>query len=106
MINKLTFRIGLRWYLDICEGIIYKGICASLTCQMKTSAETWILKDQHFWTESLDQNWTFWPNLSFQICNKLRIVNTFLRLDISNSNNLNKLWVGIFTRQGHLTQVQ
>ena len=105
MINMPIIGIVLRWYLDICEWIIYKGICASLTYQMKTSAETWILKDQHFWTESLDQNWTFWPNLSFQICNKLRIVNTFLRLNISNSKNLNKFWVGTFTRQGHLNQV-
>ena len=33
------------------------------------------------------------------------IVNTFLSINISNSNNLNKFWVGIFTRQGHINQV-
>ena len=31
--------------------------------------------------------------------------NTILITNISNSNNLNKFWVGIFTRQGHINQV-
>ena len=31
--------------------------------------------------------------------------NTFLIINISNSNNLNKFLVGIFTRQGHINQV-
>ena len=34
-----------------------------------------------------------------------RVANTILINNISNSNNLNKLWVGIFTRQGHINQV-
>ena len=40
------------------------------------------------------------PNVSSQICN-----NMILTINISNSNNLNKFWVGIFTRQGHINQV-
>ena len=32
-------------------------------------------------------------------------VNTILIINISNSNNLNKFWVGIFTNQGHINQV-
>ena len=28
-----------------------------------------------------------------------------LSINISNSNNLNKFWVGIFTRQGQINQV-
>ena len=33
------------------------------------------------------------------------INNMFLSINISNSNNLKKFWVGIFTRQGHINQV-
>ena len=33
------------------------------------------------------------------------VANTILVTNISNSNNLNKFWVGIFTRQGHINQV-
>ena len=31
--------------------------------------------------------------------------NTILSINIGNSNNLNKIWAGIFTRQGHTNQV-
>ena len=31
--------------------------------------------------------------------------NTFLSINISNSNSLSKFWVGIFRRQGHINQV-
>ena len=30
------------------------------------------------------------------------VVNTFLNINISNRNKLNKFWVDIFTRQGHI----
>ena len=33
------------------------------------------------------------------------VANTILITNISNSNNLNKFWKGIFTRQGHINQV-
>ena len=33
------------------------------------------------------------------------VANTILITNISNSNNLNKFWVGIFTRQGYSNQV-
>ena len=33
------------------------------------------------------------------------VTNTILIINISNSNYLNKFWVGIFTRQGHINQV-
>ena len=33
------------------------------------------------------------------------VANTILITNISNSNSLNKFWVGIFTRQGHINQV-
>ena len=33
------------------------------------------------------------------------VANTILITNIINSNNLNKFWVGIFTRQGHINQV-
>ena len=33
------------------------------------------------------------------------VANTILITNISNSNNLNKFWVGIFTRQGHINKV-
>ena len=39
------------------------------------------------------------PNLHQTVANTIPITN------ISNSNNLNKFWVGIFTRQGHINQV-
>ena len=32
------------------------------------------------------------------------VANTILIINISNSNNLNKFWVVIFTRQGHVNQ--
>ena len=33
------------------------------------------------------------------------VANTILITNISKSNNLNKFWVGIITRQGHINQV-
>ena len=33
------------------------------------------------------------------------VANTILIINISNNNNLNKFWVGIFTRQGRINQV-
>ena len=33
------------------------------------------------------------------------VANVILMINISNSNNLNKFWVGIFTRQGYINQV-
>ena len=33
------------------------------------------------------------------------VANTILIINISNSNNLNKFWVGIFTHQGPVNQV-
>ena len=39
------------------------------------------------------------PNLQQTVANAILITN------ISNGNNLNKFWVGIFTRQGHINQV-
>ena len=35
----------------------------------------------------------------------LQQTNSILITNISNSNNLNKFWVGIFGRQGHINQV-
>ena len=59
-----------------------------------------------------------WPNLGSKSGQKVdfmtklhlpslhqTIVNTFLSINISNFNNLNKHWVDIFTRQGHINQV-
>ena len=36
---------------------------------------------------------------------KKTVANTILITNISNNNNLDKFWVGIFTRQGHTNQV-
>ena len=47
---------------------------------------------------------TIWPNFSFQICTKLSSTN-FPTSTICNSKNLNKFWVGILKRQGHINQV-
>ena len=33
------------------------------------------------------------------------LANTILTINISNSNNINKFWDDIFTRQGHINQV-
>ena len=44
------------------------------------------------------------PNVSSQICNKL-LPTWSSQINISNNNNLNKFWVGIFTRQGHINKV-
>ena len=38
-----------------------------------------------------------------QLLNQQAVANIIL--NISNTNNLNKFWVGIFTRQGHINQV-
>ena len=48
--------------------------------------------------------------LSFMTKPQLRnlqqtVANKILNTDINNSNNLNKFWVGIFTRQGRIPQV-
>ena len=40
-----------------------------------------------------------------QLPNKQAVANMILSINISNSNNLNKFWVGIFIPQGHNNQV-
>ena len=40
-----------------------------------------------------------------QLPNQQAVVNMIPSINISNSNNLNQFWVGIFTRQGHINQV-
>ena len=40
-----------------------------------------------------------------QLQNQQAVANMILSINISNINNLNKFWVGIFTRQGHINQV-
>ena len=41
-----------------------------------------------------------------QLANMQQTVgDTILIINISNSNNLNKFWVAIFKRQGHISQV-
>jgi len=40
-----------------------------------------------------------------QLPNQQTVANMILSINISNSNNLNKFWVYIFTRQGHINQV-
>ena len=40
-----------------------------------------------------------------QLSNQQAVANMILSINISNSNNLNKFWVGIFTPQGHINQV-
>ena len=77
----------------------------------------------------------YWPNFSFKISPELQLQNldhplcskseqkisfmtrpqlpnlqqtvaaTILIIKISNSNNLNKFWVAILTRQGHINKV-
>ena len=40
-----------------------------------------------------------------QLPNQQAVANMILSINISNSNNLSKFWVGIFTCQGHINQV-
>ena len=50
-----------------------------------------------------------WTKFSFmtkrQFPNQQAVANMILCINISNSNKLNKFWVGIFTPQGHSHQV-
>ena len=50
--------------------------------------------------QSLNKSLALGPNVSSQIC-----INMILSVNISNSISLNKFWVGIFTRWGHVNQV-
>ena len=50
-----------------------------------------------------EQKISFMPKR--QLPNQQAVANMILSINISNSNNLNKSWVGIFTRQGHINQV-
>ena len=40
-----------------------------------------------------------------QLPNQQTVANMILSINISNSNNLNKFWVYIFTRPGHINKV-
>ena len=40
-----------------------------------------------------------------QLPNQQAVANMILSINISNSNNLNKFWVAIFTCQGHINKV-
>ena len=51
-----------------------------------------------------EQNSDFMTNLQPQNLHQT-VVNTFLSINISNSNNLDKFWEGIFTCHGHINQV-
>ena len=63
------------------------------------------------WTSNLDQPLCSKSEqkLSFmtkrQLSNQQAVANMILSINISNSNNPNKFWVGIFTRQGHINLV-
>ena len=64
-------------------------------------------------------NFVSWQNLVLKVGTKVKFYDqtsasksagktvaiTIPIINISNSNNLNKFWVGIFTRQGHINQV-
>ena len=50
-----------------------------------------------------EQKISFMPKR--QLPNQQAVANMILSINISNSNNLNKFWVGIFTPQGHINQV-
>ena len=50
-----------------------------------------------------EQKISFMPKR--QLPNHQAVANMILSINISNINNLNKFWVGIFTRQGHINQV-
>ena len=56
--------------------------------------------------QSLNKSLALWTILTPQLPNlQQTVANTILNINISNSNNLNKFWVGIFTRQDHINQV-
>ena len=40
-----------------------------------------------------------------QLPNQQTVANMILNINISNSNNFNKFWVGIFKGQSHIIQV-
>ena len=50
-----------------------------------------------------EQKISFMPKR--QLPNQQAVANMILSINISNSNNLNKFWVGIFTSQGHINQL-
>ena len=62
--------------------------------------------------QNLDQTFCSKSEQKFRLITKPQlpsmqqtVANTVLITNISNSNNLNKFWVGILTRQGHMNQV-
>ena len=55
-------------------------------------------------SKSLVQKFSFMNNLQLPNLQQT-VTNTILIINISNSNNINKFWVGIFTGQGHINQV-
>ena len=76
----------------------------------KTMTKPRFILDSTFYKTSAEKNW---PNSSFKSCLNFKfksvtkpqqqiVANTIL---ISNSYNINKFWVGIFTRQDHINQV-
>ena len=50
-----------------------------------------------------EQKISFMPKR--QLPNQQAVANMILSINISNSNNFNKFWVGIFTHQGRINQV-
>ena len=59
-----------------------------------STSKSWPTLVQKVWTKFSFMTKTQLPNLQQTVANT-----------ISNSNNLNKFWVGIITRQGHINQV-
>ena len=55
--------------------------------------------------QSLNKSLALWTVLSYQICNKLLPIQSSWLTSAKVTINLNKFWVGIFTRQGHINQV-
>ena len=53
--------------------------------------------------QSMNKNLTLWPNHLPNL--HQNVVNMFLIVNMSNSNNLNNFWVVIFRGQSHINQV-
>ena len=64
--------------------------------------QLWVI-DQTLCSKS-EQKFNFMTKLQLPHLHQI-VVNMSFSINITNSNNLNKFWVGIFTRQGHINQV-
>ena len=107
---NLKFKILTKPCLSILTKIHLHNLCKTSAAKYWPNSSLRILPELQL--QNLDETLCWKSEQKFGFITKPQlpsmqqtVANTILIINISNINNLNKFWVGIFTCQGHINQV-